>query len=1531
MRKFQILVIFSFLNSINFFSQEFLKEFVSINEFIKAENQSFFIANDGVHGEELWRTDGTKEGTTLVKGIYKGATSSSVSNLFYYNNKLYFSANDGIYGQELWVTDGKEENTKLLKNIYTYVKQSSNPRGFVAFENEIYFLAADDNISGYQDIWKTDGTESGTIKIYEANTSRGNLFVANNLLYFTQGTKLYKVNLSNNSLIEINVDEYYSLSEFNVFNDEIYFISHTNYRQNIRLYRIDKDENLVLLKEYNQPQYGDIDIDNFTYLNSHLYYSIRTDFNSSQDTDVLWKTDGTAANTKAVKSFGWDRHYSGSHISNFTIYKDKIYFNGGSKNGFKMWASDGTTEGTLEFLKQQINSSLNSMFVYNSVLYYRSSSYLYQTDGISDEIVKNNESLISSKNSDDLFDLKVGHNTIYFEGATNNDSKKGLFTIDPSPSIEIKENSYKLVKNFQPINFTSKVDSLSKKTITITNKGNKELAISSIKIEGDNFFINNISNQNITQENPNGTINQIIKPKSSSSFEIGFYPNEIEIGNANLLIKSNDTEFFNFNIILKGIVDEGEVLQAVNTFPLDKEIEFNQNSLILDNTTIIENSSLKTTLGNFSAQNNVEYNFYFVAGEGDNNNKDFIIENNILKSNKIFDYEIEHTLSIRVKAILKNGTGNHLEENFIIDIVNENEDISDECALSIRNLSYGLKDVETINDNTVIAIGDSGKILKSFDKGTTWKNIELNIPNTLYNIQFINSDLGYINGDKILLKTVDSGENWFKVSYPAESYPYPNKMTFLNTEIGFIYGDDGKLYTTNNGGKTWEYRQLGYDDINDVEFFDENNGVLCFNSKSLLKTDDGGLSWKTITIDFPELSYNTKFVKLELINKLVGYLVGYNGEIMKTEDAGETWEFKSKIITSYPTDFKFIDENTGYLLSGFNWGYIHKTIDGGNTWSEIDFERTGSLTSISFLNDDNAVLVGHGVGFGSTSENGHSIFKVNLSNDKLELQSSLGGDAYYSSMDFSKNLGLILSNGQYSGNNDSRRTIDNGVTWQKINLPEVEHEDYNECFIKNDKFYILGSQYIYISTDFGETFNKIENPELKKIFWVDNNTVYGYSYDGFYTSNDAGNNWIKSFDFVDYQYFNDIYFINANKGYLLAYNGYFVTEDGGKNFTFKKITQQNDQDNIYLNTIFFKDEMNGIIGNQDGLVYTTANAGETWKRQINLMRSRVTQLENNNQNYYAISTNGGGYTKLFKSLDNGENWQEEINFGEDFKSIKEFNNTLYLIGDRGAFYKYGKQKSVSTPGYIEGKINVSKNTSSSYFVNQDYKTNYKWSVTGNNIINYYNNVAEINWKESGEFTISVTPYNNCLEGLSKEIKVKVYPETSPKIIGSEEVKGFTNEKYFTNLNVNSSYLWSVQGDESFIENDNEIEINWGEIGDGNITVVETNTLTKSRVKSTLSVKIKDVLKTDQSILESNILIYPVPAFNEVQIDYPVGYSISKKDIKIYDLLGKQQSFSSKAGLNKYYLNISNLKLGMYFLKINIESKVISKKIVKTKN
>ncbi|WP_413467324.1 ELWxxDGT repeat protein [Pleurocapsa sp. FMAR1] len=47
-------------------------------------------ANDGENGRELWVSDGTTEGTQLVKDINPGGDGSNPSNLTEFNNKLYF-------------------------------------------------------------------------------------------------------------------------------------------------------------------------------------------------------------------------------------------------------------------------------------------------------------------------------------------------------------------------------------------------------------------------------------------------------------------------------------------------------------------------------------------------------------------------------------------------------------------------------------------------------------------------------------------------------------------------------------------------------------------------------------------------------------------------------------------------------------------------------------------------------------------------------------------------------------------------------------------------------------------------------------------------------------------------------------------------------------------------------------------------------------------------------------------------------------------------------------------------------------------------------------------------------------------------------------------------------------------------------------------------------------------------------------------------------------------------------------------------
>jgi ELWxxDGT repeat protein len=78
-------------------------------------NTLFFTAGSNTAGFELWKTDGTADGTVQVKNINAGTSSSFPGNFKQIGNKVFFAANNGTNGNELWITDGTEEGTVLVK------------------------------------------------------------------------------------------------------------------------------------------------------------------------------------------------------------------------------------------------------------------------------------------------------------------------------------------------------------------------------------------------------------------------------------------------------------------------------------------------------------------------------------------------------------------------------------------------------------------------------------------------------------------------------------------------------------------------------------------------------------------------------------------------------------------------------------------------------------------------------------------------------------------------------------------------------------------------------------------------------------------------------------------------------------------------------------------------------------------------------------------------------------------------------------------------------------------------------------------------------------------------------------------------------------------------------------------------------------------------------------------------------------------------------------------------------------------------
>jgi ELWxxDGT repeat protein len=145
---------------------------------------AYFQASDESNGREFWRTDGTPEGTWLVKDLLPGPASSTFRELVAVGDSVYFLLQEN--GGALWKSDGTAEGTVPVTTAQGPV---SSINDLVACNGELFFHGLNDRGS---QLWKTNGTAEGTVLlssavwfgIYEPDSRPSSLFCANGALYF---------------------------------------------------------------------------------------------------------------------------------------------------------------------------------------------------------------------------------------------------------------------------------------------------------------------------------------------------------------------------------------------------------------------------------------------------------------------------------------------------------------------------------------------------------------------------------------------------------------------------------------------------------------------------------------------------------------------------------------------------------------------------------------------------------------------------------------------------------------------------------------------------------------------------------------------------------------------------------------------------------------------------------------------------------------------------------------------------------------------------------------------------------------------------------------------------------------------------------------------------------------------------------------------------------------------------------------------------------------------------------------------------
>jgi ELWxxDGT repeat protein len=288
----------------------------------------YFGADDGRHGYELWRSNGTARGTRMVKDIRPGPLSSQVFSLTDVGGTLFFTADDGVHGSELWRSDGTARGTDMVKDINPGLVGSG---GFwlTAVGRTLYLFAYDGTRRG---LWRSDGTEAGTVFLKELVEAQ-DLTAVGGSIYFagSNGTNPLELWRSDGTSAGTAVVDPgaavgpYELTDLN----GIVFFGASDPLHSSELWRSDgaaagtylvRDINTTIPAAQSASSPHEL-----TAVGSNLYFVASPDTRAQQ----IWRTDGTAGGTLPIAS--------ASFASELAGFRGRLFF---TRTG-KLWRTEG--------------------------------------------------------------------------------------------------------------------------------------------------------------------------------------------------------------------------------------------------------------------------------------------------------------------------------------------------------------------------------------------------------------------------------------------------------------------------------------------------------------------------------------------------------------------------------------------------------------------------------------------------------------------------------------------------------------------------------------------------------------------------------------------------------------------------------------------------------------------------------------------------------------------------------------------------------------------------------------------------------------------------------------------------------------------------------------------------------------------------------------------------------------------------------------------------------------------------------------
>jgi len=444
----------------------------------------------------------------------------------------------------------------------------------------------------------------------------------------------------------------------------------------------------------------------------------------------------------------------------------------------------------------------------------------------------------------------------------------------------------------------------------------------------------------------------------------------------------------------------------------------------------------------------------------------------------------------------------------------------------------------------------------------------------------------------------------------------------------------------------------------DLYFIDEQNGWVVGWYGFILNTNDSGKSWKVQYSD-EKINLNGIF----FVDRQNGWCVGDNGVILYTNNGGNVWKQQYPNTAYCLQDVYFINVNEGWVCG--NSGLILYTDDGGKSWVRQDSDTDNTLLQLQFVSETEGWACGVSGRIVHTTDKGKNWVlqssPVHRNLDKFYIENNrgwaVGGFATIIHTKDAKKWESLGSNIP----EEAGGFVQGEISRQRHHRPHF----YGVSFVNDKDGWVVGKMGTILHTrNEGLNWDWLiadTTTDFTDLVFLNQNEAWISGWNGTLVhTSDGGKTWNKLSGIIESNDLRDACFITPQNGWAVGESTTILhTNDGGKTWN------QEFSPAIYeLRNVEFMNANEGWAVGEVGTIIHTANGGETWEYQVS---GTSFQLEDiafvNPVRLWAIGWLGA----MLHTADGGVTWEKlpELTDKNLFSIEAVDESNLWIVGQAG--------------------------------------------------------------------------------------------------------------------------------------------------------------------------------------------------------------------------------------------------------------------------